>query len=77
VDHHVLVLRPLAEVAFGIGIGRNVEDVLDEDTLDVAVDLSPNCGSIWLSTSRPSNSDHISPTVSSPTRVTTPLMLLR
>ena len=33
--------------------------------------LALNCGSTWLSTSWPSNSDHISPTVSSPTRVTT------
>ena len=34
--------------------------------------LAENCGSTSLSTSWPSNSDHISPTVSSPTRVTTP-----
>ena len=34
--------------------------------------FAENCGSISLSTFCPSNSDHISPTVSSPTRVTTP-----
>src|SRR5215207_4945512 len=39
--------------------------------------LSAKRGSIWLRTSRPSSSDHISPTVSSPTRVTTPPMSFR
>src|SRR6516165_1794087 len=34
--------------------------------------FAENAGSISFSTSCPSNSDHISPTVSSPTRVTTP-----
>ena len=34
--------------------------------------LAENVGSISLSTSWPSYSDHISPTVSSPTLVTTP-----
>jgi hypothetical protein len=34
--------------------------------------FAENAGSISVSTSCPSNSDHISPTVSSPTRVTTP-----
>ena len=34
--------------------------------------FAENAGSISFSTFCPSNSDHISPTVSSPTRVTTP-----
>ncbi len=70
----VLVLRALGAVALGVRVGGDVEGVVLDDLVDVVADIVENCGSTSFSTSCPSKSDHISPTVSSPTRVTTPPM---
>jgi hypothetical protein len=51
-----------------------VKRVQPDDAIDVAADISEKAGSTSSRMSCPSNNDHISPTVSSPTRVTTPPM---
>jgi hypothetical protein len=68
----ILLLRPLRSIALGVGIGRDMKRVQPDDAIDVAADVSEKTGSTSSRMSCPSNSDHISPTVSSPTRVTTP-----
>ena len=71
----VLVLRALGAVALRIGVGGDVERIRAQHPLHVPADVRRrSAGSTSFSTSWPSNSDHISPTVSSPTRVTTPPM---
>ena len=74
VQQHVgiLVLRAARAVALGVGVGRDVERVAQLGVPDVGRMCSEKVGSISLRTSCPSYSDHISPTVSSPTRVTMP-----